>query len=70
MIIVTKMTEDQAIRYCEENDWNWDESSEILRECVECDHYVSVDDISAEREIDGITYYDLCDHCASLMENN
>lgn len=70
MMLVNKMTEEQAVLYCEEQDLDWNESSEILRECTVCDHFVSVDDISAERNIENTTYYDICDQCGDLLENN
>jgi hypothetical protein len=44
--------------------------SNEYRECSGCEHHVSVDDINSECEINGHTYYDVCDQCEYEMKNN
>lgn len=67
-MIVSKMTEKQAKQYCEDQQYEWDYSSSLVRECSCCDMYVSVDDISSEIVINESTYFDVCDQCSCELE--
>lgn len=63
-----KATEEQAYQFCKQQEIDWNESSQVIRQCSQCDHYVDVDCQSSEVEINGQIYFDVCDDCIEELK--
>lgn len=70
IIKVEKLTELEAIELCGYHNLDWEEHGQIVRQCSCCGAYVHVDEQSGEAEINGYTYFDICDQCQSEIESD
>lgn len=57
-----------ALDVAKDEDLTKNASDGNIRKCSECGFYLSVCEISGERDINQKTYYDICNRCSDMLE--